>query len=77
MTPPIDNGDKAWALLTGKIGDIDRTTQSIDKKLDRACETIAHHDEKITSHGSQLKWIFGVVGSILVALLIAAANRGG
>lgn len=77
MTPPMDNGEKVWKLLTGQIDRIDKTTRSIDEKLDVACETIAHHDEKIKSHGSQLKWVFGIIGTILAALVIAAATRGG
>lgn len=35
---------------------------------------LARHDEKIKQHGAKLKWLFGLIGGVLIA--VAAAMLG-
>lgn len=83
MTPEIGNGGKAWDLLIDRLDSIEGKVDHIAIKVDNwqgACithnQTTAEHEVKISDMGTSIKWLYGILAGLVVAVLVEVVRRG-
>lgn len=68
----VDENGKLMNILT----EIQRDVRDTQKKLSGHCiqtaAMLAKHDEQIKSNASRLRWVFGIIGSVITAVIVLA-----
>ena len=48
--------------------------ESLDRKMDKMLQRTTAHKSRLDSHGYALKWVFGILGSVVVGIIIKAVS---
>lgn len=83
MPSDLGNGEKAWSLLIGRLASIEEKVDRIERKVDNwqgVCVThnqsTAEHEVKINGMNSSIRWLFGIIAGIVIAVIVEVIRGG-
>ena len=69
--------DREWSMLMDSIKRIEDKANRIDAKMNALCSTLEGTVSTVKDHGTALKFLYGILSAVVIALVVAWIRNGG